>query len=48
MRALDRDYLIESCTFLARLFTANTLEFSTCLLCWGYLMKNYTVLVKSS
>jgi len=49
---LDKDYLIESCTFLARLFTVlvlvNTLKFSTCLLCRGYLMKNCTVLVKST
>ena len=51
MTDLDKDYLITSCTLLARLFTVlvlvNTLKFSTCL-CWGYLMKNYTLLAKFS
>jgi len=51
MTALDKDYLMKSCTFLARLFTVLvlviTLKFSTCL-CWGYMMKNCTVSAKFS
>ena len=43
--------MIKSCTLLAGLFTklvlGNSLKFSS-YLCWGYLMKNYTLLAKFS
>ena len=47
MTDLNKDYLIKSCTLWARLLTVLVLKFSTCL-CWGYLMKNFTLLAKFS
>ena len=50
MTDLVKDYLMKICTLLTRLFTVlivSTLKFSTCL-CWGYMMKNCTLLAKFS